>query len=200
MDKIQNQHIEQEITRSWDFSVLLSLSNSGQRCSYQNTETKIIIAKYISARKLIMQAGWDFRFCIYVCMYVCMYVMLQECWLRCNAHALLLRLAQSRTMLLHDRQSQTSELQYKIRGCRRLPCREVNDEHTTANSTFLVKHIVLSLLAFSQRGAWSRLHGLVWDPSIAAACRVVLILIIAGIFNDCCTLYEWWLPMIVLQK
>ena len=35
--------------------------------------------------------------------------------------------------------------------------------------------------------------------SRAAACRLVLISIIAEIFNDCCTLYEWWLPMIDLQ-
>ena len=149
------------------------------------------IAERISVRQLITQAGWDFNFGfrMYICMYiVSVSITLQECWLRCNAHARLLRLAQSRTMWPHNRQNEISGLQYKIRACRLL-YREVNDECTIANSTFLVKQIVLSMSAFPRRsiasnqGSWEfkakpDQDSVGWYETLqscAAACRVVLI-------------------------
>ena len=89
-----------------------------------------------------------------------------------------------------------------------MPYREVNDECTIANSTFLVKQIVLSLSAFPRRelDLASNPDSLSWGfkakpdhdsvgwyetlQSHAVACRLVLVSIIAEVFNDCCTLYE----------
>ena len=161
-----------------------------------------IIAERISARQLITQAGWDFRFCccVYICMYVCMYV--------CMSYPFPSRFRNVdynvMRMLVYWGSRSLEQCHRMIGGVK-----HPNDERTIANSTFLIKQMVLSQLAFPRRGAWSSLEPkalfrggsrpslikTLWAGtrpfSCTAACRVVLISIIAEVFNNYCALYEW---------
>ena len=107
-----------------------------------------LIAERISVRHLIKQAGWNFRFCIYVCTLLPS-IMFQECWLRCNVHARLLRLPQSRTMRPPDRRSQTSGQPYAMQRSkwRTYYCELYLSDQTDSSEP----------VGFPQRGAWSRL-------------------------------------------